>query len=132
MNGTRIVALLLGALLCGACASSATAITIPDQGFDAEVPAERPTGQSVQPVLVKYPSLDIAYVSNAAGDTYHFRGIFYTYFQDSWFYARSLRGPWRFLEMKYAPSELFQVRGTRPPVVDSGAKVQLVSGRVER
>ncbi len=127
MKITRIAAIVLSATLLGACGARTAAITIPDEGFDAEAPTRRPLAQSIHARLIPYPDLEIAYVANAADDTYHFRGIFYTYFDSSWFYARSLRGPWRFLEMKHAPSELFQVRGTRPASVGA-PKVRLVSG----
>ena len=40
-----------------------------------------------------------------------------TLFNDSWFNARGLRGPWTFIEMKDVPGDLFRAHGRTPPGV---------------
>ena len=65
--------------------------------------------------LVPYPGLGVDFVANAEGEVYHYREVFYTYFDGNWFFAQRLRGPWKFIQMKYVPSDLFRVRGHRPP-----------------
>ena len=91
---------------------------IPEYQLAAPAPAEKPQVSTVAARLVSYPGLDVAFVANADGDVYLYRGVYYTYFDGNWFFAQNLRGPWTFIEMKYVPSDLFRVRGHRPPGVD--------------
>jgi hypothetical protein len=90
---------------------------MPDLRFDAPVPDAAPRRAAVTPQLVAYPGIEVSWVANADGETYHYRGIYYTFFDGNWFRARNLRGPWSFIEMKYVPSDLFRVRGHRPPTL---------------
>ncbi len=91
---------------------------MPVREFKAPSPAVQPASTAVDPVLVPYPGNEVEYVSNTKSETYHYRGTYYTYFDDAWFRARNLRGPWKFVEMKYVPSDLFRVRGHVPPSVE--------------
>lgn len=104
-------ALLLG---CTACGATMRPLTIPEQPLEARAPEQAPEAETVVPRFVAYPGLEVSYVSNAEGEVYHYRGVFYTYFDGNWFYAQRLRGPWKFVEMKYVPSDLFRVRGHHP------------------
>ncbi len=104
----------LGLLACAACGSTMP-FTIPEYKLAQPPPGKAPATASVAPQLASYPGLEVAYVANADGDVYHYRGVFYSYFDGNWFCAQALRGPWNFIEMKYVPSDLFRVRGHRPP-----------------
>jgi len=104
----------LGLLACTGCGSTMP-FTIPEYKLAQSPPGKSPATASVAPQLASYPGLEVAYVANADGDVYHYRGVFYSYFDGSWFCAQALRGPWSFIEMKYVPSDLFRVRGHRPP-----------------
>jgi len=132
MYGIRLAVLaVLGCALLACGATRTESISMPDESYAAASPPARPPGQSVEAKLVRFPGREVDYVANADRETFHFRRIYYTYYNHSWFYAESMRGPWRFVEMKYAPAELFAVRGTTPPRVvraggaeTSGAVVQ--------
>jgi hypothetical protein len=91
--------------------------TMPEHRLAQATPAKAPAGIAVAPQLVAYPGLEVSYVSNTDGDVYHYRTVFYTYFDSNWFCAQGLRGPWNFIEMKYVPSDLFRVRGQKPPAL---------------
>ena len=104
----------LGLLACAACGSTMP-FTIPEYKAAPPVPGKSPATADVAPQLIAYPGLEVSYVSNTDGDVYHYRGVFYAYFDGNWFCAQALRGPWNFIEMKYVPSDLFRVRGHRPP-----------------
>lgn len=107
--------LALAALLgCAACGTGMP-FTIPEYKLAQPPPGKLPGTASVAPQLVAYPGLEVSYVSNVDGDVYHYRDVFYSYFDGNWFCAQVLRGPWNFIEMKYVPSDLFRVRGHRPP-----------------
>lgn len=107
--------LALAALVgCTACGSTMP-FTIPEYRMAQLPPEKAPAANSVAPQLVAYPGLEVSYVSNTDGDVYHYRGVYYTYFDGNWFCGQALRGPWNFIEMKYVPSDLFRVRGHRPP-----------------
>lgn len=107
--------LALAALLgCAACGTTMP-FTIPEYRLTPPPPEKSPATPSVAPQLVVYPGLEVSYVANADGDVYHYRGVFYSYFDGNWFCAQALRGPWNFIEMKYVPSDLFRVRGHKPP-----------------
>jgi len=93
----------------------AAPLTIPERDLAAKPPKTMPKVRMVAPQLVAYPGLEVSYVANADGEIYHYRGVFYTYFDGNWFFAQQLRGPWTFIEMKYVLSDLFRVRGHRPP-----------------
>ena len=90
---------------------------MPVREFNVEPPAVQPKTAAIAPELVGYPGIDVDYVTNAESETYHYRGTYYTYFDNAWFRARKLQGPWTFIEMKYIPSDLFRVRGHVPPTV---------------
>jgi hypothetical protein len=107
----RVAFLLLG---CAAC-SSTMPFTIPEAHLASPTPAKTPAGENVTPQLVAYPGIEVSYVANADGDVYDYRDVYYTFFDGNWFCSPSLRGPWNFIEMKYVPSDLFRVRGHRPP-----------------
>jgi len=112
----RVVTLAL-ALACGlglGCASRTRPMTMPNHRLEAPVPERAPEVEATVPRLIPYPGLDVAYVANAEGEVYAYRGVYYTYFDGNWFYAQRLTGPWKFIEMKYVPSDLFRVRGHRP------------------
>jgi hypothetical protein len=83
--------------------------------FAAPVPEAGPAGRSVTPRLVPYPDSEVFFVANGGGRVFALRGVYYCYFEENWFEAWSLRGPWRFLEMKSVPRELFCVRGRPTP-----------------
>jgi hypothetical protein len=102
------------ALACAACGTSMP-LTIPEYKLAPPAPRKTPEPRSVVPRLVPYAGLEVSYVANTEGDVYGYRGLYYTYFDGSWFCAQSLAGPWNFIEMKYVPSDLFRVRGHRPP-----------------
>ena len=102
------------ALACAACGSSMP-LTIPEYKLAPPAPRKTPEPSSVVPRLVPYAGLEVSYVANTEGDVYGYRGLYYTYFDGSWFCAQALRGPWTFIEMKYVPSDLFRVRGHKPP-----------------
>jgi len=107
----------LGAVIllgCAAC-SSTMPLTIPEHKLAPPPPVHAPDVRPVAPHLVSYPGLEVSYVANADGDVYHYRGLYYTYFDSNWFCAQALRGPWKFIEMKYVPCDLFRVRGQLPP-----------------
>jgi hypothetical protein len=104
-------ALVLGCAACG----TAMPLTIPEYRPEPAAPAKTPSVRSVAPRLVPYPGLEVSYVVNADGDVYHYRDLYYTYFDGGWFCSQSLAGPWKFIEMKYVPSDLFRVRGHKPP-----------------
>lgn len=88
---------------------------MPDQPIEAAAPAETPDIDPVTPKLVPYPGLEVSYVANGDGDVYHLRGVFYTYFNGNWYFAKTMRGPWTYIQMKYVPSDIFRVRGHLPP-----------------
>jgi hypothetical protein len=113
---TRILGLLM-VLALAACTSSAPTLTIPEYDLDTPAPAASPRVTTVAPRLVPYPDLDVSYVANADGEVLWHRGVFYTLFNDSWFHARGLRGPWTFIEMKDVPGDLFRAHGRKPPGV---------------
>ena len=106
-----VLAALLGCAACG----TTMPFTIPEYRLAPPPPEKAPATASLAPQLVAYPGLEVSYVSNADGDVYHYRGVFYSYFDGSWFCAQALRGPWTYIEMKYVPSDLFRVRGHKPP-----------------
>lgn len=109
--------LVLAALLgCAACGTTMP-FTIPEYKLAQPPPEKAPAANSVAPQLVPYPGLEVSYISNTDGDVYHYRGVFYTYFDGNWFCAQHLRGPWKFIEMKYVSSDLFRVRGQKPPTL---------------
>lgn len=121
--GDRAMALIRGfvppfcaaaVLLCAACGSTMP-FTIPEARLAPQAPAKAPDVQAVAPQLVAYPGLEVSYVANADGDVYCYRGVYYTFFDGSWFCAQALRGPWTFIEMKYVPTDLYRVRGHKPP-----------------
>jgi hypothetical protein len=105
---------LLALVACAACGSTMP-FTIPEARLAPEPPARLPVVNAVAPHLVAYPGLEVSYVANADGDVYHYRGVFYSFFDGSWFCAQALRGPWIYIEMKYVPSDLYRVRGHKPP-----------------
>jgi hypothetical protein len=105
---------LLALLGCAACGTTMP-FTIPEYKMAQAAPAKAPAATSVAPQLVPYPGLEVSYVSNTEGDVYQYRGVYYTLFDGNWFCAQALRGPWNFIEMKYVPSDLFRVRGHKPP-----------------
>lgn len=117
MRRELAVVLSAAAITLAGCATVAP-ITIPEYQLSAPPPAEKPEVTTVAARLVSYPGLDVSFVANADGDVYRYRGVYYTYFDGNWFFAQNLRGPWTFIEMKYVPSDLFRVRGHRPPGVD--------------
>jgi hypothetical protein len=102
---------LVGFAACG----STMPFTMPEQRHGADRPSKTPAVSDAIPHLVAYPGIDVSYVANADGDVYRYRDLYYTYFDGSWFCAQALRGPWNYIEMKYVPSDLFRVRGHRPP-----------------
>jgi hypothetical protein len=104
----------LGLFACAACGTTMP-FTIPEYKLAQPPPEKAPGAVSAAPQLVPYPGLEVSYVKNADGDVYHYRGVFYSYFDGNWFCAQALRGPWTFIEMKYVPSDLFRVRGHKPP-----------------
>jgi hypothetical protein len=105
---------LLALALCAACGSTMP-FTMPEQRHAPERPGKTPAVSEAVPHLVAYPGIEVSYVANADGDVYRYRDLYYTYFDGSWFCAQALRGPWNYIEMKYVPSDLFRVRGHRPP-----------------
>ena len=107
-------AALLVLLGCAACGTTMP-FTIPEYRMAQAAPVKAPAGKTNAPQLVPYPGLEVSYVSNTEGDVYQYRSVFYTYFDGNWFCAQGLRGPWNFIEMKYVPSDLFRVRGHKPP-----------------
>lgn len=109
LKGLRYLA-LLGCAACG----STMPFTMPETRLAPPPPVKAPAMNAVAPQLVPYPGLEVSYVANADGDVYHYRGVYYAFFDGSWFCAQALRGPWTFIEMKYVPSDLFRVRGHRP------------------
>lgn len=84
-------------------------------------PEETPEIRTEAPRAVPYPGLEVAYVANADGEVYLYRGSYYTYFDRHWFQASRIKGPWAYVEMKYVPSDLFRVRGHLPPALRRGA-----------
>jgi hypothetical protein len=109
-------AALLVLLGCAGCGTTMP-FTIPEYRMAQPSPVKAPAATSSAPQLVQYPGLEVSYVSNTDGDVYHYRNVFYTYFDGNWFCAQGLRGPWNFIEMKYVPSDLFRVRGHKPPTL---------------
>jgi len=106
---------LVPVALIAACASPAPRLSIPELALETPAPEVRPEVTSDSPRLVPYPGLEVSYVVNADGEVYHYRGVYYVFLNRSWFHARTLDGPWSFIEMKYVPSDLFRVRGHLPP-----------------
>jgi len=104
---------LLAILGCAACGTTMP-FTMPEYRDAPTLPAKAPDVKAVAPQLVPYPGLEVSYVANVDGDVYSYRGVFYSFFDGSWFCAQTLRGPWTFIEMKYVPSDLFRVRGHLP------------------
>jgi hypothetical protein len=107
--------LVLATLICLAACGSTMPFTMPEQRHTPPRPGRTPAVSEATPHLVAYPGIEVAYVANADGDVYQYRDLYYTYFDGSWFCAQALRGPWQFIEMKYVPTDLFRVRGHRPP-----------------
>lgn len=107
----------LGVLVLALCAACGTTMpfTMPEQRLAPPPPGKTPAVSDAVPHLVAYPGIGVSYVANADGDVYLYRDLYYTFFDGSWFCAQALRGPWSFIEMKYVPSDLFRVRGHRPP-----------------
>lgn len=114
------IALLALALSGISCAAPQRPVTMPEVDIGAQVPARAPDVRSTEARLVPYPGLDVSYVANTDGEVYFYRELFYTYFDGNWFYSPRVRGPWKFIEMKYVPPDLFRVRGHVPPSITSG------------
>lgn len=104
---------LLALLGCAACGTMMP-FTMPEERMAPPTPSKAPNVDPVVPHLVAYPGLEVSYVANVDGDVYHYRGLFYTFFDGNWFCAQALRGPWNFIEMKYVPGDLYRVRGHLP------------------
>lgn len=113
MSSVRQLGLTLF-LVLAACASTAPPLTIPEHDLNAPAPSVRPQSSGVTPRLVPYADLDVSLVANAEGEVLWHRGVFYTYFNDEWFYTRRLNGQWNFIQMKHVHSDLFRARGRRP------------------
>jgi hypothetical protein len=107
---------LIALLWCAACGTTMP-FTMQEQRLAPPAPKKTPAVTDKTPHLVPYPGIQVSYVANADGDVYRYRDLYYTYFDGSWFCAQALRGPWNFIEMKYVPSDLFRVRGQRPPTL---------------
>lgn len=120
--------------LLAACASAPSRLTMPDIHPEAARPDAAPPAQAGAPRLVPYPGLDVSYVANGQGEVYFCRKHYYCWFDDNWFRADTLQGPWDFIEMKYVPGDLFRARGHLPVALERQARderplVELVGGR---
>ena len=98
---------------CAACGATTHSAAMPEYTVEVRAP-KAPRVEVGAPHLVRYPDLDVSYVANAVGEVYHHRRFFYTYFDGDWFYAQHLRGPWKFIEMKFVPPDLFRARAQLP------------------
>ena len=117
----KVPSFVLGSVclfVLAACATRETSVRLPEHRFDAQPPSASPKALPVAGRLVDYPGIDVAYVAGADSETYLYKGVYYTYYQDNWFKADSIQGPWKFVEMKYVPGDVYRVKGHVPPSLD--------------
>ncbi len=83
-------------------------------------PAPPPRLQAENPRLVPYLRHDVDYVVGVIGpdsggyEVLHYEGSFWTLYESHWFFAARVGDPWKHVEMKAVPRELFRVCGYRP------------------